>query len=206
MNSAILKTEALCWLRFAKQMDFVASEAGKWNADVLAANERYSIEVEVKVSIADLRAEFRNKMTKHAYYDKGTPNWSPTYFYFAVPSNIADKALAIINELAPKAGLIVYYEPVYRSRPGERYVCRKKADKLHDKPPSKTFLREIYRRMGSELCGLHVALDKLKGAEIGQLEVLKKDIVDAVVASHGAADWEFAPDAPAKEDAEDAVR
>lgn len=188
MKAYDLKTEALCWLRFAKQLDFVCTEVGVWNADVIGACQNYSIEVEVKVNRADLLSEFRNKKPKHTYYGFDG-NWTPNYFYFLVPKELGESTVETVKEKFPKAGVLAY--ALERGRPGEHLVCLRRPTKLHGNKPSRSLLHAIKRRMGSELCGLHVALDKLKSnVGIGQIEDLKKQIVEAIVASHGAEDWE----------------
>lgn len=195
MRSALLKTEALCWLRFGKQMDYVCTEAGYWSADVLGVGPTFSIEVEVKVSVADLQAEFRNKLSKHAYYSGTAKQWSPNYFYFLVPPEIADKAVEIVAEKMPKAGVLVYTGGEYRlqnpKRFGEALRCARRPQRLHDEAPSKRLIEAARKRCSSEMVSLHIALDTLKGPEITEVQDLKKGIVDAVFASHGAGDWEY---------------
>lgn len=194
MRSALLKTEALCWLRFGKQMDYVCTEAGYWSADVLGVGPTFSIEVEVKVSIADLQAEFRNKLSKHAYYAGDAKVWSPNYFYFLVPPEIEEKAVAIVAEKMPKAGVLVYVGGERRlqnpKRFGEALRCARRPQRLHGEKPGQRLIDAARKRCGSEMVSLHIALDTLKGQEIDELQELKKSIVDAVFASHGAGDWE----------------
>lgn len=206
MKSADLKTEALCWLRFGKKLDYICTEGGYWSADVLGVSEEFAIEVEVKVSIADLRAEFRNKKTKHYYYANTKGGWVPNFFYFAVPLELAEKTVEIVKELAPKAGVLAYQYP--HERPGMRMRVVKRPTSLHDKKPDKRLVRAAMLRMGSELCNLHIALDKLKNAPIEQVEELKKQILEAIIQSHGAEDWDKvgAEDAAESKPSEDAVR
>ncbi len=68
MNSVQMKAAAMHWLRFRKQLNYVATECGFWSADVIGCDSEHLIEIEVKVSRADLMAEFRNKLEKHEYY------------------------------------------------------------------------------------------------------------------------------------------
>lgn len=187
INSAELKTEALCWLRFGKKMDYVCSECSPWNADVIGASKDFVIEVEVKVSTKDLRHEFDNKLTKHAYYNSGVSLWSPNYFYFLIPPEIKDKTIEIVSEKAPKAGVLVY--SFARARPGERLMCAKKPTALHTLKPTEKFLKTIWKRMGSELCGLYIANSKLK-SNPEKLEELRYEILEEIKKSHGAEDWE----------------
>lgn len=191
MNSALLKTEALCYLRFNRGMDYVCTEAGYWSADVIGADENTVIEIEVKVSRADLLAEFRNKKSKHAYYQQLT-NWSPNYFYFLVPIELAPEACEIVKEKFPKAGVLTYKYPTLR--PGERLKVVRNPQKLHGNKPFPKFVRSIRRRASSELCGLHIALDDLRNGKtpitIEQIESIKNRIIDSLVQALGVAEWE----------------
>jgi hypothetical protein len=188
MNSGLLKTEALAWLRFHKRMDYVCTEGGYWSADVLGACDQFVIEVEVKTSRADLLAEFRNKTTKHAYYQNHT-NWSPNYFYFLVPVDLGPEAVEIIKEKMPKAGVLVYQYP--RMRHGERLKCLRKPTKLHSKKPIAKFTEAVRRREASELCGLHIAMDELRATHgITEIEAIKKSIIDAIVSALEPEVWE----------------
>lgn len=188
IKSQHLKTEALAWLRFAKKMDFVCTEGGRWSSDVLGVCDNYSIEVETKISRADLLAEFRNKKFKHAAYKRAS-NWTPNYFYFLVPSELAEGAAEVIEEKFPEAGLISYRYVGFRL--GDRLELIKKAKRLHPRKPTADMRRSVLLRMGSELCGLHEALDQLKhGEEITSVESMKEGIINAIIGSHGAQDWE----------------
>jgi hypothetical protein len=162
MDAGILKTEALCWLRFVKKMELVATEAGAWSADVLGMNETSSIELEVKVTKSDLRREFDQKRTKHYLYngsvdDKPPTRHVPNYFYFYVPFWLQEEALKLIQLHSPKAGLAVYGEGKGHYLDGRRTVIVKKPTKLHGKAPSASFWRTLLLRMGSELCARYVA-------------------------------------------------
>jgi hypothetical protein len=93
-------------------------------ADVLAVNKnRYIIEVEVKISLADMRAD--RKKAKHEYYRKLCgmtyntkhkrfgqiveiePEEYPTHwFYFAVPHELFNDAKILCENIYPYAGLL----------------------------------------------------------------------------------------------------
>lgn len=182
MDSGRLKTEALCWLRYTKQLDYVCTEGGAWSSDVLGACRNYIVEVEVKVSRADILAEFRNKKTKYAYYES-IQRFTPNYFYFLVPQDLAPEASMLLEEKYPKAGVLTYRYP--RNRPGTRLMCTRPGKQLHKEKPTDKFLRSIWRRMASELCGMHIALDALTD-KIGPVEDLKKKIVETVEWAQGS--------------------
>jgi len=100
-------------------------------ADLLAVNKkRQLIEVEVKISLADLRAD--RKKAKHEYYRKlhelpyknkqrrfgqevsFEPLEYPTnLFYFAVPWELANKAKLMCEDIYPYAGLLSNQENWY---------------------------------------------------------------------------------------------
>jgi hypothetical protein len=193
VNSAILKAEGLAWLRFVKKMDFICSEGGPWNSDVIGCTQTTSIEVETKISRADLLAEFRKKKSKHAYYQTGMASM-PNFFYFLVPEEIGASTVETVTEKMPKAGVLVYKEnwggikvPV-----GRRLVVVKKAQRLRKHKPAESFRRQLMLRMGSELASLHVFANSLR--EISEVETVKTAIVDAIISTQGLAEWEQEPD------------
>jgi hypothetical protein len=189
MDSGTLKTAALAWLRYVKKMDFVCTEGGRWSADVLGVNDNYSIEVEVKVSVADLKREFTTKQTKHFYYNNGL-QFAPAYFYFAVPPEIAEKALEIVQEHCPKAGLLVLTFPGLW---GQGFTVSKKAQRLNKAKPTEAFKRAVMLRMGSEVCGLHLALEKLKkkSVELEDVRSLRDAVIETLIQVMGPGPWEF---------------
>ena len=101
------------------------------SADLLAVDKKgYLIEVEVKVSMVDFRAD--RKKDKHEYYRKLIglsynnqkrrfgqivtiePQSYPTHwFYFAVPFGIANKAKLLCDNSYPYAGLLTNREDWY---------------------------------------------------------------------------------------------
>lgn len=158
-KSSVLKAHALCWLRFNRKMPMVATEVGDWNADVLGVGDEFSVEVEVKVSKGDLMRELTSKAAKHFLYAAGAGGRHvPNYFYFFVPEPLAESAVQLVNEKAPKFGVVAWSEPNAPSTRFSIQSCRvaKKASTLHDKTPSAGLKRAILLRMGSELCGQHL--------------------------------------------------
>ena len=115
MSLTALEIKAMVagYFRYKKQCPIVAFESSnklKWAngepADILVVTEsRMLYEIEVKVSISDLRSD--RKKAKH-YSFLNRPAYLPVYkYYFAVSEELADKALGICNELYPYAGLLV---------------------------------------------------------------------------------------------------
>ena len=169
-----LKAVALGWLRYGKRMSLVMTEVGRWNADVMGFSSRISVEVEVKTSKADLKREFVSKTAKHWLYQNASDTSQvPNLFYFLVHDELAEAALEIINEHAPKAGLAVYDTT---SGPFDRDAVRvaKKPTKLKDSPPSKQMIQTAMARCSSELCGLYQwNVQYLRKFEVDHLEGLK---------------------------------
>lgn len=168
-----LHTEAMAWLRFGKQVPLLCTEAGRWNADVLGIrSDGLAIEVEIKRSLSDLRAEFRNKQNKHWHYANpgrketlfgmDSDRWTPNYFYFYVPESLKEAAVKLAEEKAPYAGVayLAFASRGAKSLGHSTYVA-KKAKRIHDK--EHPYLEEAVRfRMGSELCMLRATLELLK--------------------------------------------
>ncbi len=130
MKSAEIKAALLQYYRYDRQFQLVALEAQHFhNADVVAVNGRWIIETEVKVSIADMKADI--KKPKHEVlradylryhpdqspllqqYDwhKTWPNISYKYqghrFFFAVPEELAEEVEHVRSTYYPYAGLLL---------------------------------------------------------------------------------------------------
>lgn len=128
MNSDTVKALALQYWRHIRQPPVVMLEDN--GRDVSCVRNRYLIETEVKVSIADLKKDIEKgkhyKIRKllglplagvHSDYES-RPQLIAKYesiefikryfyvrqFYFAVPVELKEKALAVIEELYPYAG------------------------------------------------------------------------------------------------------
>lgn len=137
MNSDQIKAVVASYWRYVRQYPVIALEvssnlssySGDEMADVLAVDKnRYLIETEVKVTLADLKRDA--KKSKHrAFRDNLPTRCVARHFYFAVPRNIANKASLICDDLYPYAGVLglngldEYGVEVYRQAkflPGKR--------------------------------------------------------------------------------------
>ena len=111
MNSNFIKMCLLCYFKYKRGMICATevSSGGDSISDVTAMirDKKLSYEIEVKISIDDLRQEF--KKYKHEVIYKCINNeWNhnfksiypcfSNYFYFCVPENILDNAIEIIKE------------------------------------------------------------------------------------------------------------
>lgn len=112
MNSNEVKATILAYWRYSRQCPLVAIEG--WCeleiygelADVLAVTkDRWLIETEIKVTLADLKSDIKKE--KHKWFINGRSRLNKTHhFYFATPKDIANEAKLIINDLYPYAGLL----------------------------------------------------------------------------------------------------
>lgn len=113
MNSEQLKAIIASYWRYIRQCPVIAIEvssnlssySGDEMADVLAVGkERYLIETEVKITLADLRRDA--KKSKHRAFRSNLTRCAARYFYFAVPRGIANDAKLTCDELYPYAGIL----------------------------------------------------------------------------------------------------
>jgi hypothetical protein len=112
MNAHEIKAEVASYFRYKRQCSIVAFETPnncKWYdgepADVLAVDDRRMLyEIEVKISMADFRHDATK--TKHRLFTND-PTFRPVnYFYFAVPTEIANQVEEECRILYPYAGVI----------------------------------------------------------------------------------------------------
>ncbi len=140
MDSGEIKRLVAHYLRYDLQCPILALEVASGldtsfndggSADLLAMNQkRYLIEVEVKISIADFKAD--RKKGKHEYFRNLCelpynnqqvrfgeiltiePRSYPTHhFYFAVPYDLANETKLLCEEMYPYAGLLTNEEGYY---------------------------------------------------------------------------------------------
>ena len=114
MTAEEIKAVVASYWRYVKQCPVVALEvdynletySGGERADVLAVNKnRFLIETEVKVTLADLKRDAKKK--KHRGFSSRFPVRGITkYFYFAVPQDIANDAKLICADTYPYAGVL----------------------------------------------------------------------------------------------------
>lgn len=115
-----MKAEVSAYWRYVRGMKYVGVEADYM--DVMAANDSTPpavIETEVKVTLADLRADGSKEKHQHIELElrgelyrwrpDSTPHrmWTPTRFMFAVPHYLHERALPVVQDLYPYAGLLV---------------------------------------------------------------------------------------------------
>ncbi len=136
VNSEQLKAIIASYWRYVRQCPVIALEvssnlssySGDEMADVLAVDKnRYLIETEVKITLADLRRDA--KKSKHRGFQDNGLRCVARYFYFAVPKEIANGTKLVCDDLYPYAGVLgtngldEYGVEVYRQAkflPGKR--------------------------------------------------------------------------------------
>lgn len=184
MTSTDLSAALLAWLRFGKRFPYVAAEVGAFAADVAAADDKQLLEVEVKVSIGDLRRDFESKGYKHGVYAGKYSSgklWRPNRVYFAVPASLQERALPLLEAQAPRYGLLAYQDDpdAYSFRePWKRLSTVKRAAVLHDAPPPPAIHREFLLRMGSDLAHFHLMRQNY-GTLFAEMRGLSQALVQA---------------------------
>jgi len=109
-----IKIATLAYWRFIRHHPAGAIECK--NADVLTiTRSRMLTETEVKTNIADMQREINTKRYKHLRMSRQLPSLYPRahYFYFAVPKDLVEKALRVINERYPYAGLLQFTDGTF---------------------------------------------------------------------------------------------
>ena len=119
MKSAdIIKINVMCYWRFYRACPIVAIEHNYGYSDVLAVTRSgMIIETEVKVTLQDLKRDKEKPKHRlmqdipeeqHGAIYGGYSRWRGPrchYFYFAIPQSLESKALPIIKEMYPYAGV-----------------------------------------------------------------------------------------------------
>lgn len=108
-----IKAAVAAYWRYTRQCPLVALEANcrlqsfsdGGQADVLVVTkERYLMEVEVKISMEDLRRDHEKR--KHLSFRYGLPKYPTRHFYFAVPKELANRVILVCDQLYPYAGVL----------------------------------------------------------------------------------------------------
>lgn len=146
-----LKFEGLKWLRLKQRCAFIATEVGAHSADILGINEKRMVELEVKITLSDLKNDF--KKHKHYVYRKEDYSswqlqWVPTHFYYLVPKELVAQAKQFLDTYkCEKYGIIQ----------AEDMTVIKRAAWLHKREINSHVKFVVALRMGSELLRFHEA-------------------------------------------------
>ncbi len=164
MNAEIIKASVLSYLHFERNCPIIALEAFFGDMDVAAVTKAgYLIEVEVKMTLADLKREL--KKDKHITRKKEPwetiyrgPVIKAAYYYIAIPYNLYLKSEKFIKESFPHYGILTvsaqqsYWES---SRMGYEVAVRKSAKRL-TKVEKLTMEQqiELASKQGNAICSL----------------------------------------------------
>ena len=157
ITSKEIKLALLKYYRFERSM-VVGTEVN--HADILAISNdlNSSYEVEVKVSLSDLKKDFSNKRAKHAHIDNSMNVFNPNYFYFCFPNYLLDKALSIIAESNEKYGIMIYKR--YGTTKGNGHIdIIKRAKKVNHSGNDKLY-EALVKRISSELINMYIKYEK----------------------------------------------
>ncbi len=173
VDTELIASACMGWLRFGKQFPFVAREAGMFSSDVLGATLEKVVEIEIKVSTADFKADW--KKPKHDAYSKlehvktrkwhnglGENSWGqtiPNQFYFAVPGYMKEFAIEQVKANKPDYGVLELRDnttaiPNYYMWNRLRVVKRAKV--LHKEKPTMQMLVSMASRMSSDLANTYL--------------------------------------------------
>jgi len=164
VNSSEIKTKLLHYWRFTRNgYDYLATEVGKFNSDVLVSNGKEIIECEVKCSRADLRNDFkktaRSGTLKHSVYKKPSTyysQWLPNRFYFAVGKELGEYALEMVS--GTPYGVIEVSSNPFSNRKRDSYCLIVKKAGIIQPIFRKKLYRQIIMRESSELIRLRIKL------------------------------------------------
>ena len=160
MTAIELKEAALYFLRFERSMTHIATEFGQYSADVVGATSDRLIELETKISLGDLRNDF--KKDKHRRYLKASDDCDfdynhqdmPNYFYFMVPPALADEAVRLCEEHNKYYGVVIYSGDQEHHWINRWKVVRR-GKRMHTRKPNEKCLSRIAARMATEIVVAH---------------------------------------------------
>ena len=153
MKSDYMKACLSAYFRFTNGCSCIATEAGSYSSDFLVVRKHKLVEVEIKVTKADLNADFRKP--KHKIYESGRDSqWTPNQFYFAVPKELV--AYAVSKCVDTPYGVMVVNESTRKYMWKDRVKVVKRAKKLHDRPVARVVIHTIYSRLASEMARLRI--------------------------------------------------
>lgn len=157
--TADMKYAALSWLRYAKNADLVCTEVGTHNlkdvCGVWIGNDGLPTsmaEIEIKVSVSDLKHDFEGKKYKYANYEKGEK--CPNYLYYLVPLVMVPIAVPYLNGKNKKYGVLSYdAQRVTSDDPFLAQMAIKshyKCTKLTNDKPHPSVITQMSRRVVTE--------------------------------------------------------
>jgi hypothetical protein len=175
-TSSQVKAMVAGYFRYKQRCPIVAFEASdklEWAtgepADILVVTEsRMLYEIEVKISIADLKQDA--KKNKHRHFATNSCCLPVYKFYFAVPQDMADAALGVCNGLYPYAGLLSITKFPFNSAAVDFGIDHAKSPKrLNNKPLPLKDIVYLVREQSGTLCRL--------AREVATIQGLSKELL-----------------------------
>ena len=150
INSNYIKLSLLAYYRYVNKFIYVCTEAINY-ADVIALKKDKLVEIEVKVSKSDLKADFHKP--KHRLYLNAETNIKtkptriiPNEFYFCTTRQLQEDALQLIKEYNNNYGLMICDNIGFI---GDNIKVIKKAKPLHNQIPKPTYFEAVAKRMSN---------------------------------------------------------
>lgn len=152
----LIRSAVAAYWRYTRQCALVAFEAPDLSrnslADVLVIDgRRQLLEIEIKMSMADLHKD--RQKHKHWHFAKDTGDHFTSYFYFAAPRNMANRVSLACDQLYPYAGVLGYSE-LHCDYPSDRISIYREPRRLRARKLSGPDLVRLVRAQSATLCRL----------------------------------------------------
>ncbi len=178
ISSDGIKAGVAAYWRYKRQYPFVAFEAHSGLAflrgvlaDILViSDDRYLTVIEVKTSLSDFRKDSKKRCHTHFNNDSGIHPIS--YYYFAVPKDLANKVSYLCDQLYPYAGVLGCESTSELGVEVHRKAKELKAEKLTDEQ-----LEYMTRSQSATLVRLARKVAELKQVQ-GNLQAQLKEYKD----------------------------
>ena len=156
-----IKSTLLSYYKFFMHALLVGTEieTNKGIADiiVLCRKSSYIYEIEIKISVSDLKNELKKDKHKFPYKTKMFDS-GPNKYYFCVPTNILEETIQLANELNPKYGVLEYKPSLHYK---DRINIIKQASLLHKDVYN--YKDRIMQRINNDLCRRYQMLYPVHG-------------------------------------------
>lgn len=111
MTSSYMKALLLKYWRFERAYYNCAVEvpSNSGQSDIVVDNGKEVVEIEVKISISDLKADFKKKKFRyfsHPYHKRKYWYFICNRFYYAIPEELCQEASKIISDMDNNFGII----------------------------------------------------------------------------------------------------
>lgn len=164
ITADIIKAAVASYYRYKKQYPMVAFEMdsalksyvnGELADILIVGSDRYLIEVEVKISLADLRKD--KGKSKHRHFQRDDGIMPTRYFFFALPQTLANEAYLLCDNMFTYAGVL----GVAGSSQDQVYSYRRARQLNADRLPKKLVINMV-RSQSATICRLATKVSELK--------------------------------------------